>query len=1479
MPPSLAAGINGNQKSEAMSLLDQLHDLRQRVHRLLWLTGLSWLVVGFVSSLIFVGGVDWLCPLDDRWLRAGLLFVFVTGICVLAWRRLLAPLRRPFSNLELSGHLEQQFPQLRGRLATAVEFLERGVSPAVGSTELQQRLITQTTGDVEQLAFHAALDRRPSTRALLSAAAVCAVALLLASTHPAEASISLQRWLWPLSDPHWPRKVDLQLVRGDLTPVESTSSHPLRSVQGPPLDLFVVNARGLLPQPVTVEFRRRGSATQSEPLRTTTLRSSADQPREAAAIRLPIDEGSIEFRAVGGDDDHMPWRTLEIVPPPKFAWHRVRITPPKYTGEPSTLAPENATQVRALIGSTLNLEGRTNRAVKSATWHAPTGPVPLEQCDIANERSPVSGVSRNAKMAEQNNLETAKLRRLDASAPRREVGTGEGWCVEFSMTQSGSVVYRLSLVDQDGFENSAALRLEFHGIADPPPMVTLEQPATDQLVTPNAVVDVQARAKDDRALKELSLEARVERENEVVPSDEMAKVMSTVVAVTPAPSTKESVLRTPYSVFDTRHSGRDLNDSVRELNVLPGDRLRLRVVATDHCDVGEPRVGRSVTRTLTVVSPETKAAEIADRLDLLLHDLETLADRQSRALGQVADLRVQADTAGELRPQDTDTLKRVELDQRQIDTQLIGRVDSVTSRARGLLAELDSNQLAEELSRRRLSRITQAIDGLGSQTLPALESTLSRAVKSLPKSVADELREVATRQGEVLTTLQSLVRELTQWRDRRELAREVTDLAKTQDELNRDTLELAPSTIGRSVPQLSSQQQADVAKLADRQSRMAERIEQLRQRLANSAEKNKTDADTNKDGEPVTSVPGPERDAAKNERGDEEDAAQTARETVAELDQKGFVAKAREASQDVAANNLGQAGRTQQQLAAELKALAEKLEHTPTSSTSDAVRELQDLEAKLEALRERQRELLDETKQTDAKRESLTPEQLAEQAQSLRERQAATKATAGEVASRMKNSPARAELESVRRARQHMQRAEEQLGEKQLDRAADEQQAALDDLEQSRRELADARKAAQQQQAAELADELAKALKELIEQQQTVIDETERLSTEQQKSGKWTRPLSKAALNLAEAEQSLADGTHDLAESLQEIEAAKLTLDHAANDLSTAAERLRNRQLDDETQSHEQAALRTLKLLADALAPQKASPDDEAQPKNDSSQQQATDHDGMPQEPVPPIAQLKLLRQLENDVLDATKSVDKRKPTSADDDKQRAAEVARLAQEQQDVANATFRLLERFPTPQQVEPEKSEQKPKPEKPPADDSKEPKTENKSPEDDSPNDDETAPREALLDAMRQAHERLTAKETGDKTQSAEQSAVEQLDKLLEIWQRRAARQQAMARTGQAPTPQNQPPDKNSNTASDGEGKRAGREDSQARNSSERHDTGADREGELIKQRQLREAIWGHLPPTLREKMLNLPHDKTLPKYSEHIRRYYEALAEER
>src|SRR5207244_3774218 len=141
---------------------------------------------------------------------------------------------------------------------------------------------------------------------------------------------------------------------------------------------------------------------------------------------------------------------------------------------------------------------------------------------------------------------------------------------------------------------------------------------------------VQATAKDDRGLKDIALEHRhVGQASSLPPRFEETPALS---RSSRPEETQAGSLR--HETHDETHAEADppwehrlpldmLTDRLRsnddkplkeaavrhelslgELLLPPGDQLLLRVVASDHCNVGEPRVGRSVTRTLTVVTPE-----------------------------------------------------------------------------------------------------------------------------------------------------------------------------------------------------------------------------------------------------------------------------------------------------------------------------------------------------------------------------------------------------------------------------------------------------------------------------------------------------------------------------------------------------------------------------------------------------------------------------------------------------------------------------------------------------------------------------------------------------------------------------------------------------------------------------------------------------------------------------------------------------------
>ena len=165
----------------------------------------------------------------------------------------------------------------------------------------------------------------------------------------------------------------------------------------------------------------------------------------------------------------------------------------------------------------------------------------------------------------------------------------------------------------------------------------------------------------------------------------------------------------------------------------------------------------------------------------------------------------------------------------------------------------------------------------------------------------------------------------------------------------------------------------------------------------------------------------------------------------------------------------------------------------------------------------------------------------------------------------------------------------------------------------------------------------------------------------------------------------------------------------------------------------------------------------------------------------------------------------------------------------------------------------------------------------------NDDSSSnPLEQAIDGMRDARKRIEQKKTGRETREIQQRVIDHLEKLIELakqQQSQSSPSDSRQRQAQNQSQQRQQPERDrlqSPQADDGTGRPA--EDRKADKSSvrtriaEKPDTDPGQQVDMVK------AVWGHLPPALRDKLLRNFNEKYLQKYDELVHRYFESLAEE-
>jgi hypothetical protein len=1202
------------------SLDSRLVRIRSRIRQVLWLQGVSWLVAVVLGGTLIVGLLDWSLHFDDPVVR--LIFglgILGAGVWV-AWRYLLAPLLVPFSNIEMALQIERRYPEFQDSLASTVQFLEAGYDPRLGSPVFQRSVIDDTLEHIDAIDVGDVVDAREARRVTTLAVLICLLTLIVAGLNLTNARIALERLVFPFSAGVWPKKTELQLLHyteAELVPVEYDPHEPQRTARGSNLELYVENVKGRLPDDVTLQYRFEDERILTESFRRTTLRDREGRPREVGAATLTVTKGPLFYRAVGGDDQEMPWHALTVVPPPVIEELQVTLVPPAYTGEGPEQLPKNRGHLQGLVGTQVTVAATANKPLASAALR----------------------------------LKDRPAQAIELSKNRRH------FTASFTIEEAGLYAYWFELRDPEGLEHGDAPRYEIRGIPDLAPEIYIDRPAFDMQITADADLPVRVIAKDDLGLKEIRLVYRLA-------DDDSRSAGAPPDAATGAAAQTIVLFDASESDNHERTTQRDVEYlwSLAPLKLAHGTRVVFHAEATDDYDLGPAHIGRSLVRTLTVVSSEVKVQELASRQAGLLDEFEQIFKTQVRAHEQVGQLHTQLRKAGRLRPEDVDLLKRIELDQRRIAARLFNPADGVEPKTERVLTELEQNKLDAPEILQRIERITQSLQNMRETRFPVIERELTRARKgtesehiskragasqvpqtpskatqaedkpfdarrpedsldAVPSDSPDEPPPAADRaaqteslaqakagQQAVIDELDAILQMLSEWRSQQDLANDLNDIVARQTEIHRDAVELGKQTLSKDYSRLTPQQQADLSKIADRQQQEAEQLDWFRSKLETMAD----------------------------ELGEANPRSRQALEELRNrVDQQGLAGRMRDTARRLGANDVGRATQNQQQILEELAAWNDLLHNRGGSDAETLIKELSDAETQLAELHKRQQEILRKSEEAD----NLTDGRQREQElQRLSKRQQELREQVSQMARQLRRLQADRPGDTADRAADRMQQAEAHLDGNQGDQAQEDQQEALDDLEQARRELAQVRRQAEEQLAHELLERFGDSLQGMIDRQQTIIEETVRLEEERLERGNLSRGQSRRLLQLADEQRDLKQEADQMTETLKRVEVFALALRGASRQMTRAADRLAERKSDAETVAAETAAKQRLTDLVASMHPETES---QPEPRPQQQDDAETGSNRPTGDGVPPLAQLKLLQTLQEDINRRTAELDR----------------------------------------------------------------------------------------------------------------------------------------------------------------------------------------------------------------------------------------------
>ncbi|QGQ25276.1 hypothetical protein F1728_22440 [Gimesia benthica] len=155
----------------------------------------------------------------------------------------------------------------------------------------------------------------------------------------------------------------------------------------------------------------------------------------------------------------------------------------------------------------------------------------------------------------------------------------------------------------------------------------------------------------------------------------------------------------------------------------------------------------------------------------------------------------------------------------------------------------------------------------------------------------------------------------------------------------------------------------------------------------------------------------------------------------------------------------------------------------------------------------------------------------------------------------------------------------------------------------------------------------------------------------------------------------------------------------------------------------------------------------------------------------------------------------------------------------------------------------------------------------------------PVEPIIKEMQRASKLISEQKTGKETQQIQREVVRNLEELIQLIESSPGKTiQRMSSRKESESSQ-QSEQKQAQKDQQGKNQQNGEQLSQgpAKKSTDRQNQGKATSGQLADRNAYIKDAWGHLPPAMRQQLLNIYTEKFLPRYEDQVKRYYEALAE--
>jgi hypothetical protein len=629
---------------------------------------------------------------------------------------------------------------------------------------------------------------------------------------------------------------------------------------------------------------------------------------------------------------------------------------------------------------------------------------------------------------------------------------------------------------------------------------------------------------------------------------------------------------------------------LQTLNVIPGDVLELVGVAQDVYSFGGQRHDpvESAVRTLRIIDKDTLVNEIQAELVGLRQNAVRLESRQQSLLD---------DPAAVARAPQQELTRRVQTQQGLID-----KLDARLQRNR-----LDDPAISNMLE--RAEQLLKDAQGASQEAEQSLEASRQQSAAEQAEEAAQKREDAKQAQQRVSDALSKLVNLLDQGSDARDIEAKLKGILAEQEDISKATSELMPRTLGQTLDEMSAEDRKATQDLAKRQQENATAASQAIRQMQESSNE-------------LSQSPNPEDQAA----------AQAMKEAAETGQREGVEQKMEEAAESLEQNRSSESSEAQQQSKQTLGKMLAQMASRQKHERDVLKRKLAELEEIIKRLVDQQKAQLDRLAQVqEVSTLELAMSQLrrntvaAEETARASEEFAAIAAPLGDAV----NAQGEAVLGLREGSREKAEPAEQA--------ALTHLLAALDQL---KRMQAQAEAEERNEERAQLKAEY----EALVKRQDELRGQTGKLA------GRLDLTRRERA-ELIEQGHRQADIQNDAGELGQKV-ALAVTFRHLHDQIDRVAtqitQRLRAAEGDAVVLAQQRQISTMLQMMAQALdeaqedGPFEGAADDGAQQGGQGGEGAG----GGQQSTVPPLAQLKMLKAIQQDIYDRTKALDPADPSA-----------------------------------------------------------------------------------------------------------------------------------------------------------------------------------------------------------------------------------------